>query len=116
MTEQQMKKVNEYIIKNMSVKQLNKLLMEEMCPPGYSPAYCDDNCDECWLQAIKAEKQITLEQHIMLDILKRITGIPVHCRTYNEAKTVINNHKDDIEREIARACEMTLIKELTEEE
>lgn len=116
MTELEMRWINAHILKLMSAKELNKLLTEEMCPPGYSPAYCDDNCDECWLQAIKAEKQITLEQHIMLDILKRITGIPVHCRTYNEAKTVINNHKDDIEREIARVCEATLNKELTEEE
>lgn len=106
MTELEMKWINAHILKLMSAKELNKLLTEEMCPPGYSPAYCDDNCDECWLQAIKAEKQITLEQHIMLDILKRITGIDFKCRSYSEAAALINNHKDGLESEISKALEM----------
>lgn len=116
MTEQQIKKVNEYIIKNMSVKQLNKLLMEEMCPPDYSPSFCDNDCEKCWLQASKGEKQVTLEQRIMLDILSKIIGIPFDCRTYKEAEAIINNHKDDLERGISRAVEATLTEKLTEEE
>ena len=105
MTELEMKKVNDYILKNLSVKELNTILIDSSCPPGYSPAYCIENCNECWVQFIKDEKQITFEQRILLDILARITGIGFKCRSYSEAASLINNHKDDIEREMSKALE-----------
>lgn len=114
MTELEMKKVNDYILKKLSVKELNTILIDSACPPGYSPAYCISNCNECWVQFIKDEKQITLEQRVLLDILARVTGINFKCRSYSEAAALINNHKDRLESEMSKALEM--IKHCKEED